>query len=155
MQICISPQTDNHATQFLQAGCPSCCPANNVKALKAVPVPRVCKKHSDCYYTGHFNSGKCKATVWCLTICLFCVGANAPAERLGLDDIITVLQQNRLRWYGHVLRKEDNDWMKKCTEYKVDGARPRGTPKKTWREIVEKDCQVRRLNREDAVDHSR
>jgi len=24
-------------------------------------------------------------------------------ERLGLDDIILVLQQNRLRWYGHVL----------------------------------------------------
>jgi len=33
-------------------------------------------------------------------------------ERLGLDDIISVLQQNRLRWYGHVLRKEDNDWLK-------------------------------------------
>jgi len=30
-------------------------------------------------------------------------------ERLGLDDIISVLQQNRLRWYGHVLRKEYND----------------------------------------------
>ena len=36
-------------------------------------------------------------------------------ERLGLDDIISVLQQNRLRWYGHVVWKEDNDWMKKCT----------------------------------------
>jgi len=32
-------------------------------------------------------------------------------ERLGLDDIISVglLQQNQLRWYGHVLRKEYND----------------------------------------------
>jgi len=27
-------------------------------------------------------------------------------ERLGLDDIISVLQQNRLRWYGHVLQKK-------------------------------------------------
>jgi len=35
-------------------------------------------------------------------------------ERLGLDDIILILQQNRLRWYGHMLRKEDNDWLKKC-----------------------------------------
>ena len=52
-------------------------------------------------------------------------------ERLGLDDIISVLQQNRLRWYGHVLRKEDNDWVKKCMEYEVEGARPRGRPKKT------------------------
>jgi len=40
-------------------------------------------------------------------------------ERLGSDDIISVLQQNRLQWYGHVLRKEDNDWVKKCMEYEV------------------------------------
>ena len=47
-------------------------------------------------------------------------------ERLGLDDIILVLQQYRLRWYGHVLHKEDNDCVKKCMEYEVEGARPRG-----------------------------
>ena len=35
-------------------------------------------------------------------------------ERLGIDDIALVLQQNRLRWYGHVLRKDDDDWVKKC-----------------------------------------
>jgi len=34
-------------------------------------------------------------------------------ERLGIDDIILILQQNRLLWYGHVLRKEDTDWVKK------------------------------------------
>ena len=32
-------------------------------------------------------------------------------ERLGIDDIALVLQQNRLRWYGHVLRKDDDDWV--------------------------------------------
>ena len=39
MQICTSLQTDNHAStsplSFLQAGCPSCCPTNSVKSLKA------------------------------------------------------------------------------------------------------------------------
>jgi len=30
-------------------------------------------------------------------------------ERLGIDDIILVLQQNRSRWCGCVLRKEDSD----------------------------------------------
>jgi len=68
---------------------------------------------------------------------------------------IFVLQQNTLRWYGHVLQKEDNDWVKKCMEYEVEGARPRGRQKKTWREIVEKDCQARGLNREDVVDCNR
>jgi len=54
-----------------------------------------------------------------------------------------------------VLRKEDNGWMKKCMAYEVEGARPRGRPKKTWREIVEKDCQARKLNRKDAMDRNR
>jgi len=78
-------------------------------------------------------------------------------ERLGLDDMISVLQQNRLQWYGHVLWKENNDWVKKCMEYEVEGARPRGRPKKTWRdcEIVEKDCQAQKLNRGDAMDRNR
>jgi len=58
-------------------------------------------------------------------------------ERLGIDDIALVLQQNRLRSYGHVLRKDD-DWVKKCTEYEVERPRPRGRPKRTWREVVER-----------------
>jgi len=31
-----------------------------------------------------------------------------------------------------MLRKEENDWVKKCMEYVVEGARPKGRPKKTW-----------------------
>jgi len=61
----------------------------------------------------------------------------------------------RLQRYGHVLQKEGNDWVKNCMEYEVEGARPRGRPQKTWREIVEKDCQARKLNREDAMDCNR
>ena len=62
------------------------------------------------------------------------VQSNGLRERLGLDDIILILLQNRL----HVLQKEDNDWVKKCMEYEVEGARPRDRPKETWREIVQK-----------------
>jgi len=32
--------------------------------------------------------------------------------RLGIDDIITIVQRHRLRWYGHVLKKDKNDWVK-------------------------------------------
>ena len=73
-------------------------------------------------------------------------------DRLGLDDIALVLQQNRLRWYGHVLRKDDDHWVKKCMEYEVGVPRPRGRLKSTWREVVREDCQVRKLNKEVAVD---
>ena len=51
--------------------------------------------------------------------------------------------------------KEDGDWVKKYVEYEVEGAGPRGRPKKTWRKILEKDCQACKLNREDAIDRIR
>jgi len=57
-------------------------------------------------------------------------------ERLGIDDIILILQQNRLRWYGHVLHKEDTDWVKKCMEYEVEGSRPRGHGRRLCKKIA-------------------
>jgi len=43
--------------------------------------------------------------------------------------------------------------VKKCME--AEGARPKGRPKKTWTEIVQKNCQVCKSNREDAMDRNR
>jgi len=40
-------------------------------------------------------------------------------------------------------------------EYELEGARATGRPKKTWIEMVQKDCQACKLNREDAMNRSR
>jgi len=40
-------------------------------------------------------------------------------------------------------------------EYEVEGSRPRGRPKTTWEEVVQKDFQARNLNNEDAMDRGR
>ena len=79
MQVCISLQTDNHAStpplkSFLQAGCPSCRPTNSIKALKAWTEKLKLKK-MHCYLskltlliTGiiiHYGS-RIKAKVECL-----------------------------------------------------------------------------------------
>ena len=53
------------------------------------------------------------------------------------------------------MQKEDTDRVKKCMEYEVEGSRPRGRPKRTWREVVQKDCPARKLNRDNAMDRSR
>jgi len=37
--------------------------------------------------------------------------------------MITVITMT-ISLIGHVLRKEDDDWVKKCMEYKVEGPRP-------------------------------
>ena len=128
MQICTLPQTDNHAStpplSFLQAGCPSCCPTNGIIALKA-------KRHNkdvslivrgtlycNCVQSSMLHGSE----TWPITkenevslqraemrmVRLMCgvklqdtVPSKGLRERLGLDDIVLVLQQNRLRWYGY------------------------------------------------------
>ena len=40
-------------------------------------------------------------------------------ERLGIDDIALVLHLNRLRWYGHMLRKEDDGWRRNVWSMKL------------------------------------
>jgi len=40
-------------------------------------------------------------------------------------------------------------------EYEVEGSRPKGKPKRIWRVVVQKDCQARNLNGEDAMDRGR
>jgi len=54
MQVCTSLQTGNHAStpplSFLQAGYPSCCPTNSIKALKALMVLRPTR-----HKIGHFG----------------------------------------------------------------------------------------------------
>ena len=37
---------------------------------------------------------------------------------VGVQPITIVI---RLIWYGHVMRKSDKDWVKKCMEYTVEG----------------------------------
>jgi len=48
---------------------------------------------------------------------------------------------------GMFLRKDENDCVKKCMDFKVKGVRPRGRPKETWTEDTEKDCQPNKYAR--------
>jgi len=43
----------------------------------------------------------------------------------------------------------------KFAQLEVEGSRPRSRPKRTCTEVVQKDCQARNLNREDAMDRGR
>ena len=73
-------------------------------------------------------------------------------ESMGIEKISDVMRRSRLRWMVHVLRKEENDWVKKSMEMIVEGSRGRGRPKMTWERKVERDMRVRGLVINDAKD---
>src|SRR4029077_10651902 len=47
-------------------------------------------------------------------------------NRLGITSVDAVVRRERLRWFGHVERKSDDDWVKKCQKLKVAGNGKRG-----------------------------
>ena len=73
-------------------------------------------------------------------------------DRLGIVGVAERVVRSRLRWFGHVERKSDDDWVSKCRS--VAGARRRGRGRKTWMECVEEDMHRLRLRSEDALDHT-
>ena len=53
-----------------------------------------------------------------------------------VDDIGEVMQQNRLRWFGHVERRDELCWIKRIETLQVDGDGVKGSPRKRWREVL-------------------
>ena len=81
---------------------------------------------------------------------------NEELRRLvGVEPITTFIRSGRLRWYGHVMRQGDEDWVKNCMEYRVEGRRPVGRPRKTWLESVEADMAELEIDKEDVHDISK
>ena len=62
-------------------------------------------------------------------------------ELLGLEPVSLMIKKSRLRWFGHIERKDDNDWVKCCITREVEAIRQRGRPKKTWWDCVNNDME--------------
>ena len=69
-------------------------------------------------------------------------------RRCGVKDIKDVLRRSRLRWYGHVRRREDDHILRRASEMEVEGVRPRGRPRRTWRRCVEEDMRETNIREE-------
>lgn len=76
-------------------------------------------------------------------------------EQIGIVAVGVVVRRNRLRWFGHVERKEEEDWVKRCTVFEVEGIGLKGRPRKTWGEVVRRDMQRLGLDRRDALDRGK
>src|SRR6266516_4816423 len=60
---------------------------------------------------------------------------------LGIEGVDSVVSHGRLKWFGHVERKEDNDWVSKCRKLEVVGGIRKRRGWKTWIEGVTTDMK--------------
>ena len=75
-------------------------------------------------------------------------------ELLQMSNLNETMDQlakaNGVRWYGHVLRKEKKNLLRRALDLKAKGARQRGRPKKTWLIAVIQQSRNATLNESDA-----
>jgi hypothetical protein len=71
-------------------------------------------------------------------------------DRLGVVCVAERVRRGRLRWYGHVERKNAEDWVSKCRDLVVIGDRGRGRDRKTWMQCVEEDMRKLNVKKVDA-----
>ena len=70
--------------------------------------------------------------------------------RLGIQAITEVMQKRRLRWFGHVERRDDTNWLKRNQKLDVDGRNGCGRPSKTWEQVIKEDLCEKGLRSEAA-----
>ena len=77
-------------------------------------------------------------------------GRNRGTTKVG--EISKKVQESRLKWYGHVLRREEEYVGKRVVVLEVPGERRRGRPNRRWLANIKKDFLERKLSGEEAQD---
>ena len=60
-------------------------------------------------------------------------------DTLGVENISLLCRRSRLRWYGHVERREEEYVGKRVISMKLPGKRRRGRPKRRWSDNISED----------------
>ena len=71
---------------------------------------------------------------------------------LSLMDTLDVLARaSGVRWYGHVLRRDNSDVLRRAFGFEVAGKRGCGRPNMTWKRQGEEHINQIGLKRKDAI----
>ena len=74
-------------------------------------------------------------------------------EKLSVCQLERKLRETRLRWYGHVKRRNEEYVGQKVMELRV-GKRKRGRPKRRWKDCIVEDMRAVEINKEEAADRA-
>ena len=63
-----------------------------------------------------------------------------------------MLRRRKLRWYSHVKRRDEDERLGRILNIFMNGGRPTGRPKKSWRKTIEENMTQIQAREEDALD---
>ena len=71
---------------------------------------------------------------------------NYSGRILGVACIMDKVREVRLRWFGHVQRREEEDSVRRILEADVHGQQSRGRQRKRWIDVVKYNMEDLRLD---------
>ena len=72
-------------------------------------------------------------------------------KKMGIENIAVQCVKARLRWFGHVKRRDDEYVGCRVMEMVPPGKRKRGRPKLRWMDCIRKDLEVMGAREEDTL----
>jgi hypothetical protein len=73
--------------------------------------------------------------------------------KLGMKkNILQEIEEQQLRWYGHVMRMDDCRTARQVADWNPQGKRRRGRPVNTWKDGIRDSMQRRKLKDKECFD---
>ena len=69
-----------------------------------------------------------------------------------MGEITKKVQERRLKWYVHVMRREEHYIGRRAMEMQVQGRTKSGRPKRRWLDKVKDDIKEKGLSADDVYD---
>ncbi|XP_063603124.1 uncharacterized protein LOC134779070 [Penaeus indicus] len=76
-------------------------------------------------------------------------------SRCGIKNKVEKVQEARLRWFGHVLRRQDEEPCRMAWTLSVEGDRGRGRAHQSWSDDIKEDLEEKEIAKRDVVDRFR
>ncbi|VFQ76707.1 unnamed protein product [Cuscuta campestris] len=92
---------------------------------------------------------------WRLASGVLCDAKISPRIKVGMAPVKDKLREARLRWFGHVRRRDADAPVRRCERITViGGSRGRGRPRKNWKEVIRQDLGLLTVTEDMALDRN-
>ena len=69
--------------------------------------------------------------------------------------MVTIVERSKLRWYGHLQRKNEDEAVRQVWEEPIKGKRSRGRQLKRWKDGLRQRLEELGLKEQDAQDRQK
>ena len=76
-------------------------------------------------------------------------------RRTTVTSVVTIVERSKLRWYGHLLRKNEEEVVRQAWEVPIKGKRSKGRQLKRWKDGLRERLEELGLKEQDAQDRQK